>query len=737
MTTTAALLADLGAPGADSLAAVSRELIGPLAGAATPSPLPWGSASASAEVTVPDGTRYPLVLVTLLADLDTDQLVVTPSVATAAGPTQAQSPITFAPWSQAGSSVPADVPAVDAAGAATGLRLVLTGARTAADGTVSDLSGDALRTTVRVDLVQGLLGRVLVAMTAEKARMRRCARELAAMRTLATARGNALDRLGDDLRCPRFADELVWDRDRRSPATRPLQPPGTTEDDAPYRARLRTLRGFRLPTPVWADSALNGGLVSGVEVDETPNVLNLAFRLVAPGSADGRAKLLDAIRRVHLVWPSGSPDGDTAHDGRLVTQLVYERVAALRAALGTWHLPDHQPVAPSLAQALAALDGRCGQLGARPWQAVVAGQSDNGGSRLELGLGAVLAAPDPAQLDAAVTAAATLGDPALVPRPRDADSVGAWLLGACGLRTVEPTRDGTVYVSAVPMGPLVVDLSPGPDAPVPLVATASLISASDAAHDVPMADLVAAMAGRSLEAAADPQTLVAGMRPVGEVAAVAAALASVGFPGVSAVADFTRQLAAVSPRLFAAFDLGPDGTAAVTSDPTTLVRTLDAAAAAGASSVVAFLTATGSIALLIGVTGLPLAGSNLAARQTVMYRWEVHGLAGVPVQLEPRRGSVARVVLPGEGISVVTCLAHVRGNGNDPYEWSPKLAEGALLSLRQYEHLMNMIELVTPLGVRANTWELRQRHVDVDGSGAAVALTASAARTFRHYRTPR
>ena len=88
------------------------------------------------------------------------------------------------------------------------------------------------------------------------------------------------------------------------------------------------------------------------------------------------------------------------------------------------------------------------------------GSSDDGGSRFELGLGALLSAPDPAVLDAAVAAAEALGDPGLVPQPRSVDPAGAWLLDACGLRTVELTPDGTVFVSTLPMGPLVVDWSP-------------------------------------------------------------------------------------------------------------------------------------------------------------------------------------------------------------------------------------------------------------------------------------
>ncbi|NBH05625.1 hypothetical protein, partial [Amycolatopsis sp. SID8362] len=70
----------------------------------------------------------------------------------------------------------------------------------------------------------------------------RAAREIRASRTLAVASGNALDRIGADLASPRFSDELFWDADVQTPATRPLQPAGTREDDASYRDRLRILR---------------------------------------------------------------------------------------------------------------------------------------------------------------------------------------------------------------------------------------------------------------------------------------------------------------------------------------------------------------------------------------------------------------------------------------------------------------------------------------------------------------
>lgn len=745
VTPAAPLLAELGSPGAGSLAAAAREVIGPFAGALTPQPLPW-DAGPNAAVSVPGGTRYPVVLLTLRSDLDDERIVAVPRLL---GTATDQPAVTYAPWSQAGSSLPAFVPETDADGAAAAFRVGVTATHTAANGSTTTLTGDDVRAAVRVDLVQGVAGRVLVALLAEKARLRRCGREIAAMRALALARDNALDRLGGDLGCPRFADELVWDPVRRSPTAQPLSPPGSHEDDASYRARLRLLRGLRLPTPDYVEHLLNGttgtpgrladvGFTGRIEVDETPNVLHLALRLIAPGSATGRATLLDAIRQVHLIWPAGSGAGDTAHAKRLLPQRVADRMATTRAALARWNLPAGQPVAPALAAALESLDARCARLGAKPWGAVVAGQQDAGGSRLELGLGASMAAPDPAKLDAAVTAATALGDPGLVPVPRSQDPVGAWLLAASGMRTAELTADGTVFVSALPMGPLVVDVTPGPDAALPLTATAHLVSPTDVAHDVPMVAVVAAMAARGLTPVADVAAMLTAMQPGSAApAGVVQALNEQGVPVVADPNGFTRQLATVSGRQYVAFDLGTAGTAALTTDPSRLAGTLAAGASAGASSVVALVTAGSTVALLFGVTGLPLAGSNLAARQTVLYRWQARGLAGDAVSIDPRRGPTTQIYAAGNGISVLSCVAHVRGPGNDPYEWSPVPAGGALLNLRQYEHLMNLVELATPIGVRANTWQLRQRHLDVDGSGTPTPLTAAAARTYRRYRAAR
>jgi hypothetical protein len=206
---------------------------------------------------------------------------------------------------------------------------------------------------------------------------------------------------------------------------------------------------------------------------------------------------------------------------------------------------------------------------------------------------------------------------------------------------------------------------------------------------------------------------------------------------VVVVPAFSAQLSRVSPRLYAGFDLGAAATDAMTTDPSTLAAILAAARTAGASSAAGVLTAAGTVALFFGVVGLPVAGTNLSARQTVLLRWQARGLVAAPVQLAPLSGPTTQVYGAGQGISLVSCLVRVRGRGNDPCEWSPVPPDGALLTLRQYEHLMNLVELLTPVGVRANTWRLRREHLDVDGSGTPTPLTAAAARSYRRYRDRR
>ena len=63
-----------------------------------------------------------------------------------------------------------------------------------------------------------MLGGLLFVMQAEKARIRRQARELFAARQVALATGDALDRLARSA-VPRFTDRLIWDATLAQPTT--------------------------------------------------------------------------------------------------------------------------------------------------------------------------------------------------------------------------------------------------------------------------------------------------------------------------------------------------------------------------------------------------------------------------------------------------------------------------------------------------------------------------------------
>jgi len=727
-------------PGAASLSAAANELIGPLAGAVQPQLLPWvnGVGFDTGEI-----TYHPLLLVCLLTDLGEESLGVTVTVDGAPQPV-----LTFAPWSERGTQVVAHVPATDDQGAAAAFTGTVAVTRTLR-GTSTALGQNDVRTTVAVDLVQGLLGRLAAVLLAEKARLRRQSREIRATRVLAHAHDSALDRLGQDLSVPRLADLITWDSAHGQVATVPLA--GNREDDADYRPRLRLWRDVRLPSPAWIDANVNGpgadagpgdgwmadlGFSHRITIDENQNPLFVAFRLVAPGISNGRKKLLDGIRRTHLIWSASSTVGDTVHAARLEPQQVKARVAQARASLKSLKLPAAQPVAPALAFALQRLDAVQQSLGVQPYTNILTGQRNDGGSRYELGFGAQLAAPQAADVTAAVTASKGKPELALTTVDPTDDPIAAWLLTACGLRTAQRLDDGTVYVSPLSAGGLVVDLAPTPESPVPLTLSARLETGDGSTADAPLAGVVGALAADNL-ATTDPAPVLAGMKASATVGGIDRALADLGLPRVTdkEIPDIQQRFILIDTRDYTAFDLGPALTADVAADPGKLSVIATAAAHGGASSLLPVITSAGTLALVAGVVDLPLAGNNLAAQHTVAFRWQSRSLAGDAPRLSARRGGTVQVTAAGSGIGLVTCLAYIRTGANDPYQWRPTLPEGVLLDLRQYEHLMNIVELVTPVGVQANTWAIRRQHVDVDGTSKPTPLTPSAARTYHRYRT--
>lgn len=734
-----------GLPGAASLHAVADELTAPFEGSVRPRTLPWGPLDASTgerTLSLPTGAHHPMVLLRLLSDVDGATTVGATITADVAGAVPGV-PLRWGPWTAAGTQLVAAVPAVDAQGTAGALTVAVRCSTIVAGAAPLPRDPDALLVG---ELVTGVLGKLLLVLTQEKARMRATAREVAAARTLRWARAAALDRHGSDLGAARFRDRLVWDGAAR---TVTLAPRAEAEADETYRARLRPLRATLVRSPETARAWLTGtagnrplpraperpspapatpgwladvGITGELVADERQDPLLLGIRLVPDGAA--RTALLDAVRRTHLVWPGGSAPGDAAHAGRLLHPDVATRQTTARAVLADLGLPADEPVAPALAGALVRLTRLQEALGARPFTALVQGQRDDGGSRFELGLATRLAAPDPGALAAA--AAAARSRPDLDPLPDGEDAHGAWLLHAAGLQTAHPLADGTVLTATRALQGLVVDVQ---DAAV----AARLEAPGDPRTSAPVAALTARLTADG--ATVLPGSALADIRPAASVPALASVVARLDLPQAVDVDDLRVRLAALDPGTWVLADLGAATTTAVTDDLEHLAGLLVRWARTGASSALPLVTAAGTLAVALSAGPLPLAGANIASRHGVAYRWYTRSLRGTAPTLGAQAGPRVPMISPGDGVGVVLCVAHVRTGHNDPYEWRPSLPAGRLLTLEQYEHVMNVVELLTPMGVRADTWSLRRRHVDVDGSGLPTPLPPSAARTYRRYRT--
>jgi hypothetical protein len=142
------------------------------------------------------------------------------------------------------------------------------------------------------------------------------------------------------------------------------------------------------------------------------------------------------------------------------------------------------------------------------------------------------------------------------------------------------------------------------------------------------------------------------------------------------------------------------------------------------------------VLLVVGAMPLPVAGINLFEQLSSSFRWYVVPLQGAPAEVRAV-GSTTEVVPSGEGLFAVVALGYARRGLTDPYEFRVELPPDALLTLEQYEFLMNLLDHVYPAGVRVNTWTIRQNHVDLKGDGKVYTLDPAISRTYRAFRRRR
>jgi hypothetical protein len=671
-----------------------------------------------------------------------------------AGTVAATASLWFAPFSESGTVLPGWPP--DAPGETAPPFTI----------TIGDLvDGASVNEVLGLRLVEGNLGRLLYLIGAEKARLRRQARELHELRQLRFSfdetspdhrrMGHALDRLGAGLGVPRLTDRLSWDA-----ATQNVTSETAIETNEAYRQRLALYRPFLRPTPGRVQRLLREGAGADLAtVAESNTEHAIAVRLVSSPDGAPRLAFLDWVRAFHLLEP-----GQPVPASRLLPNATrIEQNAALTRVAAAFQFPAGARVAPLLVE-LLDLVGRCRTaLGVtRRWQ-VVRAQDNNGGSRFELGLGVELEVPPAAELDllaqnlaqqqiaagADVETKALLG--VLTGASSAADPLGRWLLAGCGARTVHATATG-IYVSHASMFGAV-------------LATGGQANTFEA----------------RFEAAGDPgqnAVLWYGLRD----AAVDAA--SHGIPAwteLSATAATTARDGAVvaSPSIqtqFGAIRLTTPVNAAALARtiaalklvPAELMTTLkldagfasallagDVAAWAKLQQLVKYFTArelgsvlplvtSNSVLLVVGAQALPGA-SVLVHTERLAFRWyavPITGTAGVLSSTTgPRNTYTPRSGAPSLVALVAVSLA--RSDREDPRDRIPpyaariQLPPGELIDLATYERLMNVLERVVPIGVVLDTRELRETNVDPGQIRRAVPLIGRLARSFRTFQLDR
>jgi hypothetical protein len=426
---------------------MATHLTAPFATGAVESPVPIAATGAAAVDFV---SREPLLLCALRADLAEAALAVEATL-----PDGTTTALEFAPWTERGAALPLYRPPTESGGFSDPFDLKLGKLREIAPNRAATALPNAeIAERLELELVEGILGRLIYATSAEKQRLRRLGRELSAMRRLRSARDDALDRLGAELGVPRLADDLAF---RGGHVVTDVR----REPDEEYRRRLAIYRPWLLRTRANVLGLLKG-IDDRLSVAERDNPFALAVHVVGAEEPATRDNFLEFVRRVHLIWPH--PTADPVHAARFEPEERRQQVEAMRANLRDgFSIVTSGPssaFAPMLASSLARVSRCRKHLRATTKWPVNRAQDGAAGSRYELGLGADLQPLPAAELDRLAQEHAggrPAADPevqalldAMTPRSAADDPAGRWLLEPCGLRTVHRVDANNIYVSHLP-----------------------------------------------------------------------------------------------------------------------------------------------------------------------------------------------------------------------------------------------------------------------------------------------
>jgi hypothetical protein len=758
--------------------------------------------------------REPLVLITLTKPSSDRRLRVIAVLSSSNPPIPLQT-LEFAPYSETGATLPLYRPPVNvntqiAAGFA--LTLTVTEFANEQDTTGTPISPADIRQRLEAHLLQGLMGRMLYLLGAEKQRIRRQAREIVAMRSLDLARDNALDRIGADLGVRRFLDFLLFRKPEpgQEPAifnrfkfgelrfgagfsgeiiTEPRREP-----DVEYRRRLAIYYPFLTPNHRTILDALNGsgattdpnrGLLSQLGVQqrfqllEESNDFGIAIHLMAVGDTALRTNFLNYIRNVYLILPNRNATNNQIHRDRPQPQAKRQQIEDLRTRLiqnFDFTFDSSAAIAPMLATALDRV-GRCRRaLGITiPWQVFRAQdsrpQSAGGSSRYELGLGIEVSLPTPAELNQIVARRAnpnrTRADAeiegliqAMTPRSPADDPEGRWFLEPCGIKTAHRTPGDRLYLSHLPTFGMEIT-------GVANIATGNS-TALNARYNAPgdpgsnfvlTTGLAAALttwtnAGNtSWTVLPDANAPTVWGRAQVPGFGVKQILEASGLPAIDTsdkLATVVQQLGGIPSDLFETILLPTALTTSILagqnsaiSSLKTLVRLLRQN---GLSSALPLITGANEMTLVVGVTNLPGVGINLSERRSTGFRWYVVPISPsasdrqqnqAPADVIGATGSQTQLIPGSPGLLAVVAVGYARRGLTDPYQFRVQLPNNAVLTLLQYEFLMNLLQHLHPLGIEVDTFAIRQNNVDLDGDGNPEPLQINISKTYRQFRRSR
>lgn len=732
-------------------------------------------------------TREPLLAVTLLNSLDRKGLKLSGTLDPDGVATPLVPSLMFSPYSEAGACLPLYRPGVDPS-TRTALPFVIQLALSeiTEDGVERPIPPTEIHVHVEVRVIEGNLGRLIFLLGSEKPKIRRQAREIAAMRFLTNAHSDALDRFGAELGVPRFTDILDVQRDQKGKleiVTRHFDAAGKpiVEADEEYRRRLKLYRPFASATRSRLSEVLNGagvqtdpnrgplaelGLQSRFAIREEDNEFGVSIHLVSAGGDHFRTNFLEHIRRSRLIWPNDVQAANDVHRARFLSSNHKDEVNTLRNSLReSFKFADNAAIAPMLVDALERV-ARCRRaLGDNsPWR-VLRTQDSTGGSRYELGTGIdleILSAKKLGQLIAA------LEDPArqpatdlaghidmeveellksMTPRPAAEDPEAAWLLKPCGLQTIHRLNDTHMYVSHLPTFGMKITAASTTNPGVKMDLEAQYHAARDPGGNIVLLDALKEVTARWVAGGAQAFTVLSEADAVNRLShavlppgAATTVLQKANLHVMTNPVAVTTQLKRLPPELVRTFQLAvPQALKILAGDQEAvqdLVRLARLLEEQGVSAALPLITDSNEVVFVVGVIGLPEVGTNLSIRRSTGFRWYAVPIVGKAGEIKAV-GSRSYFIPSEPGLCAIVALGYARRGLTDPYEFRVELPSEGLLNVGQYEFLMNALEHLYPLGVEVNTFSIRKHHVDLNGDGIADPLPPTVSHTYRRFRRRR